>query len=175
MSYSSSVIKKIKKNVDKINATINRQGSHGYYLIDEENNDVKLLSKNHDKKEAENEALNKLNGKDRYIGSSVFYVDIVVGEEYIGKHDDLITPVSLTIKEFQLTKSFKLKFKADNKFGAVWYTNDDLYNGVFNFKDIKRIVFNIHYFDLNIVSIGGVLATNVLSFIVPEKKNKKMK
>ena len=171
MSYSSSVINKIKNNVNKVNVILNKQGSHGYYLIDETNNDVKLLSKNHDKKEAEKEALGKLNGKEKYIGSHIFYVDVFIDEEYIGKSDILITPVSLTIKEFYLTKSFKLKFKADNKFGAVWYTNDDLYNDAFHFKDIKQLLFNIYYHDLNIVSIGGLKAVDVLAFPVPYKKS----
>lgn len=164
------MIDKIKRNVDKINTTIDNQGSHGYYLIDEIDNDVKLLSKNHDKNEAEKEALNKLTGKDRFIDSSVFYVNIFIDDEFIGKSHTFISPVSLKIKEFHLSKTFKLKFNADNKFGAVWYTNDDLHNGAFRFKDIKQIIFNIHHYDINIINIGGVRAVDVLKYSDHKKK-----
>ncbi|VBB19008.1 hypothetical protein YASMINEVIRUS_1540 [Yasminevirus sp. GU-2018] len=154
-------IEKIKKNISKIQKVIDKQGKHGYYLFDGDT--VKLVSKGHDKADVDESVLEKLNGKKQYVNKFIYLVDVIINPKYIGKEDDIIDgPVSLRIKQFQITKTFKMVHKADFKYGAVWYTNKDIENDTFSFTDIKQIIHNIHTKNIEIIGVGGVRAVDVL-------------
>lgn len=155
-------VKKLTKRIDKIKNIINDQGEYGYYLINNDN--VKLVSKGDDKKKAKKEFLKKIKGKERYVGDTVYEVKVVIKEKYIKKTSDLVAgPVSLLIKEFMISESFKLKYEADYKYGSVWYTNSDLLRGKFRFGDIKKIVKAIDDHNINIIGAGQVRAVDVLN------------
>lgn len=150
-------VQKIKKKISKIKDVIKTQGKYGYYLID--NDKVKLVSKGQTKLIAKNDFLKKIKGKERFIDSTVYEVSININEKYITKSSSLIAgPVSLVIKEFIITKKYKLSYEADFKFGSVWYTNDDIGKGEFHFNDIKKIIKNIHDKNINIIGIGKISA-----------------
>lgn len=153
---------KIIKRIGKIQDIIDKQGQYGYYLVVDDQ--VKLVSKNHDKTEAEEGFLDKISGKKQYIDNFVYTIDLVIDKKYIEKTHNLIGgPVSLKIKQYHIDKNYKLKYKSGYKNGAVWYTNDDIKNGLFHFTDIKQIIKNIHDNNVNILSIGKVRAVNMLN------------
>lgn len=154
-------MEKIKNKIEKIQKIINKQGKHGYYLVDE--NTVKLVSKGHNRTDTKNEALEKVNGKKKYINQFIYLVDVHINPKFIGKDDPIITgPVSLKIKEYQITKNYKFVHKADFKLGAIWYTNTDIKNGAFHFIDIKKIIYEVCDKNMEIISAGGVRAVDVL-------------
>jgi len=162
MTEKSSDIKKINDRIEKIQNAINKQGSYSYYLIDDDT--VKLVSKDHEKNDAENDFLSKINKKKKYINNVVYTVDIVIDKKYITHEHKLVGgPVSLKIEQYYIDKKYQLNYKADYKSGAVWYTNEDIKNNMFHLSDIKQIIKIIHDNNVNILSIGRVRAVKILN------------
>lgn len=155
----STDLNKIKNNIAKIEKIVEKKGKRGYYLIDGDS--VKLIGKGNEFKYLENEMLEKINGKSQYIKNFIYRVDVHINPKFIGKDDIIVGPVSLKIKEFQITKNFKLKFEEDFKIGSLIYTNADIKNGKFHFTDIKDIIYKIYDKKIDIISVG-IRAIDVL-------------
>lgn len=156
------MVKKINRKIDKIQEIIDKQGQFGFYLIDDDDN-VKLVNKNHKYTEGELEFYNKIYGKKQYIGNYVYIVNLVIDRKYIEKPHPLVGgPVSFKIKQYYIGKNYKLKYKTGYKNGAVWYTNEDIKDGLFHFTDIKQIIKIIHDNNVNIINIGKVRAVKIL-------------
>lgn len=154
-------IKKLNIKVSKIRDTVMKQGNYGYYLIGDD--DVKLVSKNHDKEEARENFLEKIKGKVKYINNFVYVVDLVIDDKYISHEHKLVAgPVSLKIKQYHVDNKYNLKYRSGYKNGAIWYTNQDLLDGVFHFTDIKKIIKIVHDNNVNILSMGKVRAVDML-------------
>lgn len=158
-------IKKIKANIAKIQKVIDKQGKYSYYLITDDGNDVKLMSKGNNKEDAENVILEKISNKKRYVKDFIYSVEIYINERYVDNPHRLVAgPVHLRIKQFIISPKFKLKYEGDFKTGSVWYTNDDILNDGFHFNDIKRLVKIIHNENVLITNIAGTRALRVLEY-----------
>lgn len=153
-------VKKVKIKIKKIQETVEKQGRYGFYMIDGDN--VKLVSKDHDKTIAEEEFYNKIADKTRYVGNIVYFVDLNIDEKYIEKKNKLVTgPVSLKVKVYKIAKNYKLK-KVPNLDGAIWYSNKDIADGRFHFTDIKNLIHEVYDKKINIISVGGITAVDIL-------------
>lgn len=157
-------IKKINLKISKIHNTVKKQGRYGYYLVvGDDASDVKLATKDHDNDTAKEEFLEKIKGKKKYINCFVYVVDLTIDDKYVTHEHKLIPgPVSLKIKQYLIDKKYNLQYKSGYRRGAVWYTNQDLLNGVFHITDIKKIIKIIHDNNLNIISMGHLRAVDVL-------------
>lgn len=155
-------VKKINMKLSKIRETVEKQGNYGYYLIDDD--DVKLVSKADDKDVAEENFLEKIKGKKKYVNNFVYVVDLVIDGKYVANEHKLVGgPVSLKIKQYHIDPKYNLKYKSGYKNGAIWYTNQDLLDGAFHFTDIKKIIKIIHDNNVNILSVGKVRAVDMLN------------
>ena len=164
---------KVYDAIDKINESTKKSGKHFFYLI--YNDDVKLVS-NEKTEVLTKKAFNqRVAGKDKYVDSSVYSVSISISEKYVGKPSNLVGgPVALQIKEYKLNDKLKLSYEADYKYGAVWYTNDDLRNNLFKMKDIRDIIKQIDDRNINILGIGKIRAVDILKDTSRPKTKKKV-
>lgn len=158
---TDSRIKKINTNIKKIQDVIEKQGKYGYYII--YNDSVILANKDHNKEDAKENFLEKIEGNKKYIDSFVYVVDIVIDDKYVTHEHKLVAgPLSLKIKQYHINDKYKLKYKSGYKNGAIWYTNDDILLNAFKFSDIKKMIKIIHDNDVNIISMGKVRAVDIL-------------
>jgi hypothetical protein len=145
-------IEKIKHNIELIQSVIAKQAKYCFYLIDGEN--IKLIGKNNSLADLKSDVLEKLNDKSRYINCYVYKVGIHLYKKHVGKNTDLFGPIALDIKQFIVTKNFKLKYKIDYVNGSIWYSNNDIQNNKFHLTDIKKIIRIIHTRNLLIAPTG---------------------
>ena len=156
-----SLNKKINLKISKIQDVVDKHGRYGYYLIS--GDEVKLVTKNHDKENATENFLEKIKEKEKYINSIVYIVDLAINKKYVAnKHDLVAGPVSLKIIQYHVNKKYNLQYKSGYKNGAIWYTNQDLLDGAFHITDIKKIIKIIHDNDVNIISAGKIKAVDIL-------------
>ena len=159
--------------IDKIKESTKKSGKHFFYLI--HNDDVKLVSNEKSGASAKKALLQRVADKDKYINSPVYSVSINIWEDYVEKPSNLVGgPVALQIKEYKLNDKLKLSYEADYKYGAVWYTNDDLRNNLFKMKDIRDIIKQIDDRNINIVGIGKIRAVDILKDKSRPKTKKKV-
>jgi hypothetical protein len=154
-------IDKIKSKISKIESAIEKHGAYAYYIIHDDT--VKLASKCNDQGNAKQGLIDAISGKEKYIGDTVYEVRLSIDHKYIGKKHALVAgPVSLKIKQYHIDKKYNLKYVSGYKNGAIWYTDEDILNGVFHITDIKKIIKIIHDENVNIISVGGTRAVSVL-------------
>lgn len=152
---------KVFNFINKLEKAIDLQGSYKYYVID--GDDVKLLKQGQNKNKTKKEALQRLTDKPKFVDSKVFEVQVRINRKFVTKSSTLVPgPVSLAIIEYRVNDSYKLEHDPELKNGVVWYTNNDLENNRFHFKDIPRIIKMIDEKNINIISVGKVHAVDVL-------------
>lgn len=161
---SQNKINRIKIIVDKIKKITEKQGKYCYYIINNDNINVKLISKSNKKKEAKQIFLQKIGTNKKYIDYYVYQVKITVDEKYILNNNNfIIGPVFLNIKEYTINNKFKLHYEPSYKYGTVWYLNKDLLKNAFHFSDIRDIIKIIYDNNLNIMAIAKIRAIKLLS------------
>ena len=153
--------KKIMQKIAKIRKTLDEQGKYAYYLITDDT--VKLIAKGNNKEILDEEVHNKISQKDSIIGCFVYLVEVSIDDKYVANPSKIVVgPVHLKIKQFRISSKFSLVHTAKYQNGALFYTNNDIYNGYFRFADIKELIKKIHYKHIMITNMLGVRAVWVL-------------
>jgi hypothetical protein len=154
-------INKIKKHLQNVMDIAKKQGKWASYLIDT-NGKVLMIAKGFDQKEVMDKTIDRLKGKDQYNGLKIYEVEIKINKVYIEKQSKLIIgPLRLEITEYVVVDN-KPTYTADLKSGAIWYTNEDILNRSFKFKDVPLILKEIDRNDIHILVMGGVRVSSIL-------------
>lgn len=158
---SSHEKKKIMQKIAKIRKTIDEQGKYAYYLMMDD--EVKLIAKGNNKEMLDEEVHNKISKKKSTIGCFIYLVEVFIDDKYVSNPSKIVVgPVHLKIKQFRISSQFKLVHSAKYQNGALFYSNNDIYNGGFHFTDIKQLIKEIHDRHIMITNILGVRAVWVL-------------
>lgn len=161
-TFTAAEVKKIKARLNKIQKFIDTKGAYGYYLF--HGDDIKLVSKNNDQSVAKQQFLDKINGKSKYIGDTVYEVILDVYEEIAGIEQKLSGgPVRVGIIEYKITNNYDVEYILGYRDGAVWYTNQDILDGLFHAADLKPLFKKIHDNRIVVVNLGKVRAVNILN------------
>jgi len=153
----------INKQIEKVRNTIKKHGKYGIYLINSKGV-VKFISKGDDKETVIENVSKMIKGKKEYIDNFIYIVELIVNDKYITENHKLVPgPVALKIIQYQINDKYDLKYKSNFKAGAVWYTNEDLLNGVFHFDDIKKVIKIINDDNVDILPVGGIRVADLLN------------
>ena len=155
-------IKKIYKKLQKIQDKIDENGAFFMFIMGTDGK-VKLGSMEHTEKECKKAFKERIKGKDEYIGNAVYLVEFFINDKYVEHPNKLIGgPFSYKIIQYHLSKKYNIKYLSGNINGAVWYTNEDLAEGKFHQRDLKKIIQVINDRRINILSIGKIRAVKLL-------------
>jgi len=159
----------VNKTLDKIEKAITKNGRYAYYLVTGPKQEVKLVATGDNKKDLLTNIEEKLEGKDQYVGDALYFVDMHIDRKHIGKkHKIVVGPLSLKITEYIIMPDYKPHFYADLAIGAVWYPENEL--DTFSLKQVRDIIKNIYVGNIEIISTGGVTASQVLEEISAKER-----
>jgi hypothetical protein len=156
-----SSIDGIKKHLQNVIDILKEQGKWATYLVDKTGK-VLMIAKGSDQKEVMSKTIERLKEKDHYNGLKVYEVEIKINKVYVEKKSKLVIgPIRLEITEYIISNN-KPVYTSDLKSGAVWYTNEDILNRSFKFKDVPLIIKEIDKNDIQILIMAGVRVSDLL-------------